>query len=186
MIAKACSIPLKATLIEALLNRLVSEHPKRVALESELGRVKAGFRGEQSIHSILAVLPPSEYVIFHDIRLPGKLYHFQIDLLVLSATFFLILEVKNMVGELYFDGDFKQLIRTLDDQHTGFDDPILQVNLQRKQLQTWLTTKKIPPIPIETVIVSAHSKAVLRANNKDLTNMIIRKNSVMKFRPISR
>ena len=76
----------------------------------------AGYRGEQSASSILEVLPENEYFIFHDIRLQGKPHPFQMDLLILSSSFFLILEVKNMAGELYFDDDFKQIIRTLNEQ----------------------------------------------------------------------
>lgn len=61
MIVKSCSIPIKATLIEELLPRLVLKHPKRSALESELGRKKAGYWGEQGVFSILEVLPKNEY-----------------------------------------------------------------------------------------------------------------------------
>ena len=139
----------------------------------------AGYWGEQSVRSILEVLPKNEYFIFHDLRLQGKPYPFQIDLLVLSSFFFLILEVKNMAGELYFDDSFKQIIRTLNDQNEAFDDPVLQVNLQRKQLLAWLSAKKLPPIPIETLVVSANSKAVLRAENKRLSNMVVRKNNLV-------
>lgn len=179
MIVKTFSIPIEATIIEASLYRLPTDHPMRSALESELGRRRAGYRGEQSVHSILALLPKDEYFIFHDLRLPGKPHPFQIDLLILSTSFFLILEVKNMAGELFFDDTFKQIIRTLNDQNDAFDDPILQVRLQRKKLLEWLSTKKIPPIPIETLVVSANSKAVLRADNKDLSKIIVRKNSLI-------
>ena len=60
----------------------------------------------------------------------------------------------------YFDDTFKQIIRTLNDQNEAFDDPVLQVKLQRKQLQEWLSVKQLPLIPIETLVVSANSKAV--------------------------
>ena len=179
LIVKSCSIPIKVTQIEELLPRLALNHPKRLALESELGRTTAGYWGEKSVSSILEVLPKNEYFIFHDIRLQGKPYPFQIDLLVLSSYFFLILEVKNMAGELYFDDSFKQIIRTLNNQTEAFDDPVMQVNLQRKQLQAWLSAKKLPLIPIETLVVSANSKAVLRAENKRLSDLVVRKNNLV-------
>lgn len=161
-----------------MLSRLDLDHPMRPALESELGRRRAGYRGEQSVYSILEVLPKNEYFIFHDLRLPGNPHFFQMDLLILSTSFFLILEVKNMAGELFFDDTFKQIIRTLNDQNDAFDDPVLQVRLQRKKLLEWLSLKQIPQIPIETLVVSANSKAVLRAENKDLPQIIVRKNSL--------
>lgn len=150
LIVKSCSIPIHVMLIESLLQRLSLNHPKRSALELELGRKTAGYWGEQSVCSILEVLPKNEYFIFHDLRLQGKPHPFQIDLLVLSPYFFLILEVKNIAGELFFDDSFKQIIRTINNQNEAFDDPVMQVNLQRKQLQVWLSAKKINPIPIET------------------------------------
>ncbi len=143
LIVKACSIPIKATLIEATLKRLVLGHPKRQPLEAELGRMMAGYWGEQVVSSILEGLPKNEYFIFHDLRLQGKYRPFQIDFLLLSTSFFLILEVKNIAGELRFDDTFNQLIRTLNEQNEGFDDPIVQVNLQRKKLQAWLSAKKL-------------------------------------------
>ena len=178
MIVKTCSIPIKATLIEAALSRLALNHPKRQALESELGRRMAGYRGEQSVSSTLDILPEKEYLIFHDVRLQGKPYPFQMDLLILSSSFFLILEVKNIAGELFFDDSFKQIIRTLPDQKDAYDDPVLQVHLQRKQLKEWLSAKKIPPIPIEALVVSANSKSILQAENKRLAEVIVRKNSL--------
>lgn len=178
MIGKPFSIPIEVTLLEASLSRLALDHPMRPALESELGRRRAGYWGEQAVHSILAVLPEKEYFIFHNLRLPGKPHFFQIDLLILSTSFFLILEVKNMAGELFFDDTFKQIIRTLNDQNDAFDDPVLQVRLQRKRLLEWLAMKGISLIPIETLVVSANSKAVLRAENKDLSQIIVRKNSL--------
>ena len=162
-----------------ILSRLTLDYPKRPALESELGRRTAGYWGEQSVHSILSILPKNEYFIFHDLRLPGKPHPFQIDLLILSSYFFLILEVKNMAGELFFDDTFKQIIRTLNDQNDAFDDPVLQVKLQRRKLLEWLSMKQFPTVPIEILVVSANSKAVLRAENKDLSKIIVRKNSLV-------
>lgn len=115
---------------------------------------------------------------FHDLRLQGKPHPFQIDLLVLSSYFFLILEVKNIAGELYFDDKFQQLIRQLNDQNEAFDDPILQVNLQRKQLQAWLFEKKLAFVPIETLVISTNPKSILRADNKLLSDIVLRKKSL--------
>lgn len=178
MIVKDLSIPIEVKLIEIILSRLALHHSVRLALESDLGKRRAGYWGEQAVFSILAELPKNKYFIFHDLRLPAKPHHFQMDFLILSSCFFLILEVKNMAGELYFDDNFNQIIRTLNDQNDAFDDPIMQVRLQRRKLQEWLSTKQLPSIPIENLVVSANSKAVLRAENKDLSKIVVRKNSL--------
>ena len=50
----------------------------------------------------------------------------------------------------------------------------------------WLSAKKIPPIPIEVLVVSANSTAVLRAKNKHLSEIVVRKNSlVLKFEELA-
>lgn len=178
MIIKQCEIPIKARLIEALLSRLPSTHPKRPILESELSKSMAGYRGEQSIDSVLATLSEREYLLFHDLRIPGAPYPFQLDILILSSSFFLILEVKNIAGEIYFDDDFHQLIQTRNDQAQAYDDPILQVNRQRQQLLQWLASKKITEIPIETLVVSANPLTIVRAKNKEVTEKVVRRNSL--------
>jgi len=178
LIIKPCEIPIKARLLEALLCRLPTAHPKRPVLESELGKSMAGYRGEQSIDSVLAVLPEKEYLLFHDLRIPSTPYPFQLDILILSSSFFLILEVKNIAGEIYFDDDFHQLIQTKHDQAQAYDDPILQVNRQRTQLLQWLTPKRAPTIPVETLVVSANSLTIVRAKNKEVTEKVVRRNSL--------
>lgn len=178
LIVKKCSVPIKITAIEALLPRLAPNHPKRPALESELSSRMAGYWGEQATSSILEALPEKEFFIFHDIRLESNPYPVQMDLLILSSTFILILEVKNIAGELNFDDSFNQLVRTYNNQTDGFDNPVQQVNLQRKKLQAWLSAKKIPAIPIEVLVVSANPKAVLRAENKRFSEIVIRKSNL--------
>jgi len=178
LIIKQCEIPIKARLLEALLYRLPAAHPKRSVLESELGKCMAGYRGEQSIDSVLAALPEKEYLLFHDLRIPSTPYHFQLDILILSSSFLLILEVKNIAGEIYFDDDFHQLIQTKHDQAQAYDDPILQVNRQRTELLQWLTSKKLPIMPVETLVVSANSLTIVRAKSKEITEKVVRRNSL--------
>ncbi|MFB4163278.1 nuclease-related domain-containing protein [Alteribacillus sp. JSM 102045] len=50
----------------------------------------AGYRGEKSLDYYLSFLPENECLIFNDLRLPHKNYFFQIDILVLSTRFHLI------------------------------------------------------------------------------------------------
>ncbi|WP_309145555.1 nuclease-related domain-containing protein [Peribacillus simplex] len=91
-----------------------------------------------------------------------------------------MIDVKNMAGEIYFDNTFNQLIRTNPDGKTeAFDDPILQVNRQRQQLVEWLKFKKIINLPVETLVVSANSSTIIRAENRDIHRKVIRKDSIL-------
>lgn len=140
----------------------------------------AGYKGELRVISALKALPEKEYLIFHDLRLLSSPYPFQMDILILTPYFLLILEVKNIAGEIYFDNTFNQLIRTKADGKTeAFDDPILQVNRQRQQLVEWLKSKSYTKLPVETLVVSANSSAIVRASNTDLNRKVIRKDYLL-------
>lgn len=78
----------------------------------------AGYRGEQSLDYYLGFL--TNYFILHDLRLPDRDHHFQLDTLLISPYFILILEVKNISGTLIFDDHFKQLIRVTPEKEEGF------------------------------------------------------------------
>jgi hypothetical protein len=97
----------------------------------------------------LSFLPKENYLIFHDLRLKNTEYYFQIDSLILSPYFALIIEVKNIAGTLHFDPVFDQLIRKLYDTEQGLPDPLSQVRKQTNQLYKWIEAHNIPILPIE-------------------------------------
>ncbi|WP_090970907.1 MULTISPECIES: hypothetical protein [unclassified Bacillus (in: firmicutes)] len=57
MIVKNRTIPLRITMLQAILRWLPKNHPKRPSIEAELARREAGFRGEESIDDYLDFLP---------------------------------------------------------------------------------------------------------------------------------
>ncbi|HEU5141363.1 MAG TPA: nuclease-related domain-containing protein, partial [Bacillales bacterium] len=145
MIKKERKIPLTIRKRTALLRRLPPSHPKRPQIEKQLAKYNAGYRGERSIEYYLSFLPEKQYHIFHDLRLTSGDHFFQLDTLLVSPSFILILEVKNISGTLHFDNTFHQLIRTIEDRKEGFNDPLLQVEHQKTQLANWLSQHKFPP-----------------------------------------
>lgn len=103
-------------------------------------------------------------------------YFFQIDTLLLNPHFCLVLEVKNYSGHLYFDGDYKQLIRTIDGKKDIFDCPIQQVKRQVFHLSKIMEMSKLPSIPIESLVVFTHPKAHIESspNYYDALEMVIK------------
>jgi rubrerythrin len=159
-------IPKIIKLLEALLRRLPANHPKRPEIENELSNYQAGYKGEQSIDYYLNFLPDQNFLILHGLRIPFKNYFFQMDTLLLSKSFLLIIEVKNLAGTLLFDDVFKQLIRTKDSgEKEIFKDPLQQVKLQQYQLFHWLKEHKYTPIPLEHLVIMTNPKALLQTNN---------------------
>ncbi|MDX8360741.1 nuclease-related domain-containing protein [Cytobacillus sp. IB215316] len=175
MIVMPRTTPIYIKKLEALVRRLPQSHPKRVGISEQLSKRLAGFKGEQEIDFPLSFLPEEEYHLFHDLRLFDGTHYFQLDTLILSQRFILILEVKNIKGTLYFDSHFNQLIRTIDDIKEGFPDPILQVKRQSAQLAKWLRISNYPIIPIETFVVVSTPRTMLQtsSNNQYIYNKVL-------------
>lgn len=148
MIVKHRKVPILIKKLEALYRRLPPDHSKRQAVENELTRRRSGYKGEQSLGYYLNFLPDQDYAILHNLRFNYKSHFFQLDTLILSTSFFLIIEAKNISGTLSFDPVFKQLIRTVNETVEVFPDPIPQVKHQQFQLTEYLRNTKLPSIPI--------------------------------------
>lgn len=153
MIGKEHQPPVIISKLEALLRRVSKYFVRRLEIESQLGKFKAGYSGELSLDYYLNKLSDKEYVILHDLRLQNKSSIFQIDTLILHRHFILILEVKNIAGDIYIDTSFNQMIRTLNGKTEVFPDPILQAYRQKVELERWLMENKCPSIPIEHLVV---------------------------------
>jgi Nuclease-related domain len=173
MIKKVRLQPIYMDKLELLMNRLDDDLVKQ-SLELETSKMIAGFRGEDSINYFLNMLPnQKECHVLHDLRIPHESTFFQIDTLILNPAYILIIEVKNISGNLFFDHTFNQLIRTKNGIEEPFQDPIAQVERQKYQLEYWLSKNKFPSVPIETLVVMTHSQSVLKTN--DVSSRISKK-----------
>ncbi|MCH1625726.1 nuclease-related domain-containing protein [Fredinandcohnia quinoae] len=173
---KELEIPLRVRKLEALLRRLAENHPRYTDISSEYARRMSGYRGEQSLKYYLSFLKEKEYLIFHNLRLPDTSgeHFFEIDLLIVTPTFTLIIDAKNYRGELLFDGKFNQLIQTYKEEKKVYPCPIAQINRQQQQLKKLLTTNKFSPLPIESLAVFTNPSALLTAtpNHKQIQKVI--------------
>lgn len=165
MIIKERQIPLRIKEINALLNRLSAFHPKRSKLEEELKNRWTGYRGETQTDYYLEFLDNENYLIFNGLRLVHQKHAFQIDTLIISLFFILIIEIKNISGTISFEKNSSQVTRKFDDKEQGFQNPLVQVNQQKKQLAAWLKKQKLPSIPIEDLVVFSDRKTILKTTN---------------------
>ncbi|MGM0876413.1 MAG: nuclease-related domain-containing protein [Bacillota bacterium] len=161
MIIKPRKYPLNIKKLEALQRRLLADHPKFEFIKESLAKRIAGYKGEQSLDYHLGFLAEHQYHILHDVRLFDGTHYFQLDTVILSKKFILILEVKNFAGTLYFDSNFSQLIRIQDEKKESFPDPILQVERQSNQLRKWLRLVKHPNLPVESLVVISTPRTML-------------------------
>ncbi|CAH0346354.1 nuclease-related domain-containing protein [Bacillus sp. CECT 9360] len=174
MIAKKRAIPLRIQIDEALLRRLPENHPKRLAVKEDLSKRKVGFNGEENVDFHLKFLNQNDYTTFHDLRLQNGQGYFQIDTLLLSPKFALIIEVKNLYGTLFFDKHFNQMIRIANNKEEGFPNPIMQVARQKMQLQKWIAEHHLPNIPIEYLVAINDSRTLIKTDkeNSDILEIV--------------
>ncbi|MFE8700616.1 nuclease-related domain-containing protein [Cytobacillus sp. FJAT-54145] len=166
MIIKPKRVPLFLRKLRALQKRLPQNHPKLPLILEELSKREAGYKGESSLDYHLSFLDPNQYFIFHDLRLRFQTHYFQMDILIVSRSFIVILEVKNIAGSLFFDTIFNQLIRTKDGVETAFQDPLIQIQRQESNLKNWLLNKQIPDMPIFSLVVISNPHTIIRTPPK--------------------
>ncbi|WP_017186910.1 nuclease-related domain-containing protein [Alkalibacillus haloalkaliphilus] len=160
MIVKEHEFPAKLLKLAAAHNRLFEHHPDYHQVESELYRERSGYAGELRVDYPLSKLDFPHFIL-HDLRLRLFQNYFQMDTLLLTERFALILEVKNFTGIISINPTFNQLIQTVDGETHTYDDPVIQVEEQKQQQLQWLGFSSVHRLPIETLVVMANPKATL-------------------------
>jgi hypothetical protein len=166
LILKDREYPKNLLVLEALIRRVVKTHPKMTLMQSDYNKRVAGYWGEKRLDEIIDGIPNLPFFILRDLSLTVKGISFQIDTLLLSPFYFLIIESKNISGNLLFDTSYNQLIRTNhENKEEAFDDPILQAQNQKRNLSNWFKEQKISHLPIETLVAMSNSSAVIRSTS---------------------
>lgn len=162
MIKKTREKSVRLLTVESGSRRTKPDHPSYPQIEGELGRLQAGYRGEQAMDYYLTFLPHEDYLIFHGLRLEDhKQRPFQMDTLLLSSSNGLILDSKNISGELEFDEVSHQLKRKSQNGYEVFGDPISQVERQKFQLAKWLEHHAVKSFPVVGQVVLTNKKSTL-------------------------
>jgi hypothetical protein len=161
--------PYELMLYEALLNRLPKYHRLIPELTTEVKKRRAGFRGEKELDHYLDIPPRNKYTIVSDLRLEISETHFQIDSLVITPNFTLIIEVKDWEGTIKYDRETNQILQIKGKTISRYDDPILQSKRQRTRLESWLRKYNCKLAPIEVLVVMSNKEAVLVFDSKNET-----------------
>lgn len=167
--------------LESLNRRTPANHPKKNHIQQLARNHRTGYNGEQSLDFVLSFLPENKFNILHNLRIEDEYGAFQIDTLLLSCYFSLIIEVKNVYGTITFD-ELGQTIRTQDDgTQQGFNNPIEQVSLQRFRLHRWLELHQFPQLPIENLVVYSNPYTILKNVTKceKVTNSVLHKEGLI-------
>ncbi|WP_260682081.1 NERD domain-containing protein [Alkalicoccobacillus porphyridii] len=168
------SMPIRLHQLKALKNRLPSGWSSK--MKEDLTLYEAGYRGERNLEYHLNFLEDRDFVFVHDLRLRASNGHyFQVDTLVVTSRFFVIVEVKNLVGRIEFHDELKQMVRRSNGEDILMPNPLHQVRRQQAQLSDWLLERDLPLMPCEQLIVFANPSTIIHsteAGKKSLSKVV--------------
>jgi hypothetical protein len=162
LIEKNRDFPREITVLKAILRRFTLNPQLQTDLESKLSRKSAGYKGEKELDYHLSQFDHTRFYILHDLIIPHNNTHFQIDSLLISETFMLVIDSKNFAGTLDFHPEFNYLLQTLNGIEKVYPDPILQTRTQAAQLKSFLIKNHFSPPPIEFLVSISNSQAIIR------------------------
>jgi ribosomal protein L37AE/L43A len=174
LIEKDREYPLRLIMYDALLERILKNHLKIPLIEQDYKAWRAGYKGELQTDYRLSFLPEKGYHIFRDLRLADEDWHFQIDTLILTLRYILLIETKNYSGTLFFDKDSEQIIQTKVDIEKSYDNPITQVTMQAWHLKRWLKHYKFQVPPIYHLVVISNSSTIIKTNDRSLNKVVVK------------
>ncbi|WP_205600724.1 nuclease-related domain-containing protein [Gracilibacillus sp. YIM 98692] len=170
-------IPLIYQKYAALCNRLLEHHASFSVIDDYYHRYASGFQGEKSLDYYLEIVQDPYANWLKGLRLQYR-HHFQIDRLYITPAFMLLMEAKNITGTIYFDPHSRQLYRKIENKEKVFSDPLLQVDLQAKQLRQVLTSANLPLMPMYTISVFTNPNAKLLLKDYQDRNRILTKQEI--------
>lgn len=176
MIIKKREVPHRILQLQALVRRLPAGHPKIQGIKEQLSKRLAGYKGEKAVDYQLNGVLEKEVFILNDLRLKDSEKYFQIDSIIVSESYIILLEIKNIKGTIYFDSNFHQLIRSIDGIETAFQDPVTQSLRHKEQMKNWLKKHNIHDMPVIPIVVISNSNTLIRTssnNSHQLGDMIV-------------
>jgi len=142
--------------LEIFYARIPSTHPQKSYVDSQLMNIKTGGRGESKVLRALeeVVFDKSTLLIRNFVAQVHSKRVIQIDYLLLTRKYLLLIEVKNIAGHVKFCSHPSQIIRTLPDKTPqAFDCPFVQLDRNLDGLQKLFQNFRLP---IYTCIVWAN------------------------------
>ena len=159
LIVKRRSINYNYIGLQRLYQRLPESHHMKAHIQSKMLAAKAGIIGEQTIEHIFEKYQfPFNYRVLHDVSLTMN-GRFQIDTIFITPNSILVLECKNIVGELTFENEPACLSRKLENHQIEiFESPEVQVERNVYLLKEWLEKRGVR-VPVKGVIVFSNRKS---------------------------
>ncbi|AYC28934.1 nuclease-related domain-containing protein [Paenisporosarcina cavernae] len=156
--------PSQLKVYKRLRNRVESVDPLYAHLSRQIELISAGFGGEKEVERVIRTLNlPDDSYVFTDLHIPmSNNRYLQIDVLVLTPSYFLLLEVKNIRGTIMFEKNPNQLVREVENVREVFRCPEQQVIRHERRLRGLLNAISASGLPeIHPLIVMAYPKTIV-------------------------
>lgn len=179
MFAKTFANSIHVEAMEKLLKRIPQEHRLYLKILNEIGATKGGDFGEENVYKDLEKMKlPFKYYVFHKLLLHAE-STFELDFLLITPFGAVILEVKNIIGELEFQENPSQLIQQ---KETGeikkYLCPAHQLNEYKYQLSQFFIDHNMV-VPIYGAVVFATRNSFVK-NSTDKA-IILSRNEVRPY-----
>lgn len=140
----------------------------------------AGHEGEKKVDRLLEMMPfPNLHTIIPNFQTQSKFgTYYQMDTLIVTNRYVLLLEIKNIRGYIEFQDNPAQIIRTYEGVKEKLNCPIHQLDRNKKALEHLILPIN-QVLPIYSAIVFCHSTAQISSYPK--TTKILYKNQVDFF-----
>lgn len=148
---------------EAAPQRILANDQEATAFQEEYYRMIAGFAGEQKLKNTLSdVSFKSDYTIFYNFEcINDRGFTHQIDALLITPHFILVLEVKQISGKLHYKPVFHEFSRVTENQtRDNFPNPFDQVYRHKLFVKQFLQKLNIM-MPVLQLVVIANYRAEL-------------------------
>lgn len=140
--------------LEALMVRLPKNHSHRKLIEFEMYRRSAGERGEKRmIKKFNEFFFEEPFQVLWDVNLGINEWKVQLDGLLLTRRCAIILESKNISGEINFIEHTDEFHRiNLEGEKKVMEDPTIQLSKNIRFLTRWFKLKRIE-LPVDGLVV---------------------------------
>lgn len=142
----------------ALERRLGRENEKRQQIKEKLYNLEAGYGGECQYDKYLTEFKPRyPYAILHDVTLKHDNIYFQMDSLLITPSFIVVSEVKNIAEKIIVKSRPLQFIKEYaSGQRMPLRSPITEVERKIHFLENWLLERNVK-IPLKGLVAFAYN-----------------------------
>lgn len=157
--------------VKTLMNRMKMNDLDAPAIQQEFYRLEAGLSGEHKLKLLLSDyhFKSASYIFYNFECTNSKGFTHQMDALLITPNFIVIMEVKQMSGTLFYKPALHEFYRVQDNVSENFPNPFDQAYRHQlfleHQLKAWQMS-----IPVYHIVVLANYRATL---DHSLTNFPI-------------